>query len=660
MGTRKVQISRQVSATAEAVWQRLCSFDLTWHPDVVQCDLLRSANGSLVRNFSDQNGKTYSEERTYASDSDRVLRYRLTSGIEGVFRYEARVSVSEVSGGSDIMWRVEIDASDDRLDEICVGTKSIFETACDALAHATTCDETPAALSASKVPLHRKSVAQNPTLACLTNFEHISSKSTLVLFLHGIGGCAENWRAQLEGLGGNFAAVALDLRGYGNSEGGSGPTKVEDYCQDIVQMVDALGSEKLVLVGLSYGAWIANSFAMRHGDRLAGLVLAGGATGMSEASSAERNAFLQARMSPLEKGLGPANFAADVVDAIAGPNATANQREALAVSLAAVPAETYRDALECFSNPEETFDFSRVTCPVLLVTGSEDRLAPPDEIRAVSERMVNAPPAGSLTRDVRFEVIEGAGHVCNHEGSEVFNAHLTQFLKRLPGVARDYKPSSVEKQQKKRSLIAAAAHAEFCKNGYDGTSMDRLAEAAGVSKPTLYQYFGDKETLFMSVLDIVGQHLTTPLVSPEGTLVERLWRFSWTYADFVLRPDILSLARLILGEAARRPQSAVAYHRAGPGQAFAGIVRFVNEAVLAGDLEVDDAELAANDLWSLILSGPRDHYLHHVTATPDPEYLRRSIGHGLKVFLSVYSTNRQRDLRELEETLSQRNDMRLS
>ena len=104
-------------------------------------------------------------------------------------------------------------------------------------------------------------------------------------------------------------------------------------------------------------------------------------------------------------------------------------REKLRASMAAILARTYADALQLFTNPSERFDFSRITCPVLLMTGAHDKLAPPAEIAGVAKRIwQNAPQS-----DVRFEVIEGAGHVCNLEQPERYNACLAAFLKRIGG-----------------------------------------------------------------------------------------------------------------------------------------------------------------------------------------------------------------------------------
>jgi TetR/AcrR family transcriptional regulator, regulator of autoinduction and epiphytic fitness len=56
-----------------------------------------------------------------------------------------------------------------------------------------------------------------------------------------------------------------------------------------------------------------------------------------------------------------------------------------------------------------------------------------------------------------------------------------------------------DKNPEKAEMILALALQEFLKHGYMGTSMDQLAKATGVSKPTLYSYFSDKETLFKAV-----------------------------------------------------------------------------------------------------------------------------------------------------------------
>jgi len=113
---------------------------------------------------------------------------------------------------------------------------------------------------------------------------------------------------------------------------------------------------------------------------------------------------------------------------LAGPQASEAVRADLLASMAAISAATYRDALVCFTNPLERFDFAKLTMPVLMMTGEHDRLAPPPEIRGVAGRIWDMAPQPN----VRFEVIKDAGHVCNLEAPDQFNRHLTAFIQGLP------------------------------------------------------------------------------------------------------------------------------------------------------------------------------------------------------------------------------------
>jgi pimeloyl-ACP methyl ester carboxylesterase len=356
-----------------------------------------------------------------------VLGYTHLQGIEGAEAYDARLSVSPTDEGCAVQWTATVSAPAARLGPICAGTRAIFEMGIEALGRAAAGAPMPEdAPSPTPVALTPMVFDDLPRLGVTVTPE--TDGTTLAVFLHGIGGARGNWDAQLGVAGTVMRSAALDLRGYGDSTLGPQQSTVDDYCADILRLRAQLGADKLVLVGLSYGSWIATSFAMRHPEMLAGLVLSGGCTGMSEAGPDEREAFRVSREVPMDAGQVPADFAPAVVKVLAGPNAGEDTRQKLYDSMAAIPASTYRDALVCFTNPLEKFDFSRLTMPVLMMTGEHDRLAPPAEIRAVAGRIWDAAPRP----DVRFEVIHDAGHVCNVEKPDTFSRHLLDFLHRLP------------------------------------------------------------------------------------------------------------------------------------------------------------------------------------------------------------------------------------
>lgn len=649
MPRETVHIVGALPRPAERIWPVAGQFLSDWHP-LIEWVEKEPAPGRLIRRFGVHGeDKTYREELTYLSDSDFTFRYRALEGIEGIESYTARLKLGKTSAGADLSWEAQIEGPAARLAEVAAGTKAVLQAGVNTIA---TLDQAPPKHRAARRPPQpiEARILDGPTQIGLDIAPAgLMSAETICLCLHGIGGNRQNWQAQLGALGHDFPIVAMDLRGYGDSTLGAGPTSIDDYCDDINAVVDHFGASRVVLVGLSYGAWIATSYAMRHPDRLAGLVLSGGCTGMSEASPAERENFRVTREVPLNAGKTPADFAPSVVDVIAGPNAGTEIREALHQSMAAIPTETYRDALNCFCNPVEVFDFGRIACPVLLMTGAHDRLAPPDEIRAVSLRIHDQENRAVNAGPVRFEVIAGAGHVCNLEQPLAYNALLKSHLQ-LVGVPRPKITSPKEEAQKarKRRRILDAALAEFARNGFAGASMQAIADAAGVSKPTLYKYIGQKDDMLSAILDSGQRNLLNPFSGPrDAPMVPALWEFARSYADLALAPDMLALARIVIAEAGRHPDLARQYVNQGPGQAFAGIVAYIAGQQALVRLKADDAASAAEHLWALILSGPRTHALHFPDDPLEDDAVERSARLGLGAFLRAYSTNPDRDLETL-------------
>ena len=408
MTSREIYIRGEVSSSADAVWAIAGDFCGLWHPVIAT---IEAEQGGSIRRFTVKGEDTvYREQLTYFSASDRTYSYTHLEGIRDVKSYEASFTVTPMDDANcQIVWCAKLIAAEPRAAAIAEGTGIVFQMGIDAIRAMV-----PRAVTLSGTPAIAMTIAGNPS-------------ETLCLFLHGIGGARWNWAKQLPVAAQYMQAAAMDLRGYGESQLGNAPSVVDDYCDDILRAMTQQKVKQVVLVGLSYGSWIATSFAMRHPEKLVGLVLSGGCTGMSEASVEERDQFRTSREVPLNEGKTPKDFASAVVNVIASPHATEQIRQELFNSMAAIPVATYRDALQCFTQTKERFDFSKLNMPVLFITGEHDKLAMPAEIRGVSQRVHSAAP----NPKVRFEVIAGAGHVCNVEAPQAFNVLLQTFLQGL-------------------------------------------------------------------------------------------------------------------------------------------------------------------------------------------------------------------------------------
>jgi AcrR family transcriptional regulator len=114
--------------------------------------------------------------------------------------------------------------------------------------------------------------------------------------------------------------------------------------------------------------------------------------------------------------------------------------------------------------------------------------------------------------------------------------------------------------------ILEAAFAEFSRNGYAMTTLDHIAERAGVTKGTIYVYFDSKEHLFISVVHELMKETLDALKEMqdrhEGSTADLLRKqFSFIYQHIVEDRRRREVARMLIAEASRFPALADRYHQ---------------------------------------------------------------------------------------------------
>ncbi|MFM7887914.1 MAG: TetR/AcrR family transcriptional regulator [Pseudanabaena sp.] len=117
----------------------------------------------------------------------------------------------------------------------------------------------------------------------------------------------------------------------------------------------------------------------------------------------------------------------------------------------------------------------------------------------------------------------------------------------------------------KRERILQGAMQLFFRDGYAGTSMDRVASEAGVSKQTIYSYFHDKESLFKALIEqitIARFHTLFESEQLQGEPHQLLRRVAETYLLKVADDqEYLSLLKVIIAESSRFPEMAKLYYQ---------------------------------------------------------------------------------------------------
>jgi TetR/AcrR family transcriptional regulator, mexJK operon transcriptional repressor len=203
-------------------------------------------------------------------------------------------------------------------------------------------------------------------------------------------------------------------------------------------------------------------------------------------------------------------------------------------------------------------------------------------------------------------------------------------------------PQSVS--ERKREEIRRAALDLFIRDGYERTSVDAIAAEAGVSKRTVYNHFGDKENLFLSVLQdtfswmigLVDEVIERQLgnvreqSAVEPALVATLLEVARTITQL---PERAALIRLIIAEATRFPTLLQPWRDRGTvTDAFAArLTRLADRGLLA----FDDPVQATQHLTALTLNQLNTRSLFGTLPVPDAE-VERVIRSGVHVYLLAY------------------------
>ncbi len=241
-----------------------------------------------------------------------------------------------------------------------------------------------------------------------------------VLFLHGIGGNRESFADELPRLATSWRALAWDMPGYGASPA-IVPLTFEALAQAVVAVLDAERAEKAVLVGHSLGGMIAQETAARFPQRVSGLVLFATSAAFGGKDASFKNEFLAQRLAPLDAGKTMPEIAEELTKGLFGPNPPEAARRRAIASMAAIPAASYRAALECIVTFNRLDDLARIACPTLVLAAEHDRLAPPKTMERMAARIPGA----------AYRCITGAGHLANFEQTSAFADVLDDFLATL-------------------------------------------------------------------------------------------------------------------------------------------------------------------------------------------------------------------------------------
>jgi pimeloyl-ACP methyl ester carboxylesterase len=223
----------------------------------------------------------------------------------------------------------------------------------------------------------------------------VGDGATTVLFMHGWAGSGRYFDTTVDRLDPSRSrAVTFDLRGHGDSGRPDAGYTLDQIADDAIAVADAVGAERVVLVGFSMAGKFAQYVACAHPDRVVGLMLVAGCPAFALPMPADLLADWYGRA-------GDAVRMAEIPRMYATQPVAEEVLERCGVDAARVPLVALRETIELVPGTSFADRLGDLIVPTLVVGGRDDAIFSPE---ALAEGVV-AP-----IRAARLEMLD-----CGHE-----------------------------------------------------------------------------------------------------------------------------------------------------------------------------------------------------------------------------------------------------
>jgi 3-oxoadipate enol-lactonase len=235
-----------------------------------------------------------------------------------------------------------------------------------------------------------------------------------LVFINSLGTDARIWDQVIESLAGTHVCLSFDKRGHGISDAPAGDYRLDDHLGDVLGLMDHVGIDRAVMVGVSIGGVIAQGLALHAPERVAGLVLCCTAPRMGD------RVMWETRMATaLGQGLAP--LADPVMERWFSPAFRAQRADELAGwrnLFLRTDAVGYARTCATLRDTDLSQGIAAIVAPTLVVAGDADQAAPVDLVRNCL-----AIPAS------RLQVLAGVGHIPSIEQPGALTRLIEDFLK---------------------------------------------------------------------------------------------------------------------------------------------------------------------------------------------------------------------------------------
>ena len=248
----------------------------------------------------------------------------------------------------------------------------------------------------------------------------VEGEGDAVVCVHGLGGSSNSFTPLMPALV-RHRVLRVDLPGSGRSQRAEGALSIEGFAQAVQGACARLGIRRAHFVGHSLGTIVCQHLAVSAPALVRSLALFGPLVAPPDAARVALRA--RAAKARSEGAAGMQDITAALLNAALSADTRLRQPLAVAFvreSLMRQDGEAYARVCEALAEAPAA-RVENISCSVLLVTGDEDAVAPPQSVRAMAERLHGA-------RSTRLVVLPRCGHWTPIERAAECQAELRDFI----------------------------------------------------------------------------------------------------------------------------------------------------------------------------------------------------------------------------------------
>ncbi len=198
------------------------------------------------------------------------------------------------------------------------------------------------------------------------------------------------------------------------------------------------------------------------------------------------------------------------------------------------------------------------------------------------------------------------------------------------------------KSATKRQQIHEAAVALFLDKGFDNTSMDEVADQAGVSKQTVYSHFKSKEELFSACVKekCASYQLTESFFEADRNVEEMLTEIALRFSDMLLSYEAVRVKRILCASCEQQPELSELFYHAGPQNMLDLMTDYLTQLAEDGALNIDNPSFAARQFLYMVQGEKHMRTLLNVAGGPSEREHNDYVRDCVRTFMRAFGPDR--------------------